>query len=164
MKPMTLLSAALYFFVFHSCGKRQDLSGIQTESPQSMFEEPALATDKDGCLGRAGYTWSVVREKCVRVFDVGRRLEPVTNQNNTDFEKSMFFLLSDDGLTAEVYFPSSAYPIFLKRIQTDGPWLSEEHKLSFDNDLFTFYENEKPLFKGVGDIGQRVIGSDRIED
>jgi hypothetical protein len=154
----------LLFLFLASCGKKETLSGIQTEGPQSLFEEPAVVTDKDGCLGRAGFTWSVAREECVRVFDVGRRLESLQNPMNEDFEKSMFFLVSDDGLLAEVFFPASIKGVLLKRIQTDSPWQNETYKLVFAEDIFTFYENEKPLFKGVGDIGLRVIGSDKIED
>lgn len=162
MKPIRYHIFAL-LFLFISCGKKDGLGSIQTEGPQSLFEEPAVVTDKDGCLGRAGFTWSVARGECVRVFDVGRRLESILNQQNEDIEKSMFFLVSDDGLLAEVFFPASLKGIVLKRIQSEGPWQDETYKLVFSDDVFTFYENEKPLFKGVGDIGQRVIGSDKIE-
>lgn len=164
MKSFTSNLTILFVLFLTSCGKKDSLGAVQTEGPQSLFEEPAVVTDKDGCLGRAGFTWSVAREECVRVFDVGRRLESIYSPSNEDFEKSMFFLISDDGLVAEVFFPASVKGVLLKRIQADGPWQNETYRLAFVEDVFIFYENEKPLFKGAGDIGQRVIGSDKQED
>src|SRR5699024_11716593 len=43
-------------------------------------EKPAMiGSDKDqhGCKGSAGYTWSQLREDCIRIFEEGETLLPI---------------------------------------------------------------------------------------
>ena len=37
---------------------------------------PGADTDEHGCLGSAGYTWSELRKECIRIFEVGIKLNP----------------------------------------------------------------------------------------
>ena len=67
--------------------------------------KPAMVgNDKDnhGCKGSAGQTWSVLRNDCIQVFDVGTRLNPI---NGKDGEAiiSAFILFNDNQSKVELF-------------------------------------------------------------
>lgn len=62
--------------------------------------------DEHGCQGSAGYTWSYARHDCVRLWEVGERIE--------GGPKSVYFVFSPDSLYAEI-FVEDGYTVLCKR-------------------------------------------------
>ena len=45
---------------------------------EKLPENPIVGGDSDehGCKGSAGYSWSIVKNECIRLFESGIRLDP----------------------------------------------------------------------------------------
>lgn len=67
--------------------------------------------DRHGCLTAAGYTWSKLYRDCIRVFDMGVRIEDPSNQP----ELSSYAVFSADSSRVEVFRPSSKKSVILQR-------------------------------------------------
>ena len=52
--------------------------------PFTPSAAPQVGADKDahGCIGSAGYTYSVVRKDCIRLWEEGTALTPVVQIEN----------------------------------------------------------------------------------
>jgi hypothetical protein len=55
--------------------------------------------DKHGCRASAGYTWSVLRAECIRVWETGTRLQATDSTATTD----AFVIIAPDRLKAEIW-------------------------------------------------------------
>ena len=99
---------AFLFFVgagFFSC-----------QNQAKTLKQERLGGDRDrhGCIGSAGYTWSVLRRECVQVFEVGQRLNP-TEQNPNEAVISAFVILNADKTKAELFLPNEKQSIILTK-------------------------------------------------
>lgn len=69
--------------------------------------------DEHGCLSSAGYTWSYALHDCVRLWEVGQRME--------GGPKSVFLIFSKDSLFAEV-FVEDGFTVLCKRQKNTNIW------------------------------------------
>lgn len=88
------------------------LVGCKSAPKESTQDETVIAeseiivgddTDDHGCKASAGYTWSEVREDCIRLFESGIRLEAAS-----DSKSSAYIVFSTDSLQAELFFSDGA--------------------------------------------------------
>jgi hypothetical protein len=99
------------------------MAACQNSSNQNEMPEPSdipmVGADKDahGCIGSAGYTWSVVKDSCIRVFESGTRFisyDQVTGAE--DSTKTAFVVLSNDQLKAEAFFDATNKPVVMDAV------------------------------------------------
>ncbi len=99
------------------------MASCQNSSTQNDKQEPSatpiVGEDKDphGCIGSAGYTWSVVKDSCIRLFESGTRFisyDQVTGVE--DSTKTAFVVLSNDQLKAEAFFDATDKPIIMDAV------------------------------------------------
>jgi hypothetical protein len=94
-----------------------------TKSPM-----PGSDRDEHGCIGSAGYTWSVIKNECIRIFEAGTRLNAAAAV--ADKTTSAFALLSTDNSRAELFLPGQASSLILKsgksNAWTNDEWLLEK--------------------------------------
>lgn len=98
---------------------------------------PAMGADRDehGCIASAGYTYSVVRNACVRLWEVGTALVPVVSEG--DPVLNAYVVQSEDGATVEVFLPGFSQGLVMKRAEnTDIPTWTANHiwTLTYDPD------------------------------
>jgi hypothetical protein len=87
---------------------------------------PVAGADRDahGCMGSAGYTWSEVREACIRVFEAGLAFAPdetKTTAADGAVLQAFVVLAPEAGETitaAEAYVPGRTTPIALTVVHT----------------------------------------------
>lgn len=139
---------------------------INKDSINKLFEEPDAEVDKDknGCLNTAGYTWSNLKNECVKVFSIGLRLDPISDPNNEDAQKAMYMIFSNDANKVEIYLPQAQEAIVLDRIKDTNRWVYMDYQLVFEHDLYAFSLQGAISFSGIGQIGPRITGSDKMED
>ncbi|MCH4156367.1 MAG: hypothetical protein LKF31_08695 [Muribaculaceae bacterium] len=107
MKKISLMALALLFAV---C-----IAGCKTHKPEMV----GGTKDAHGCLGAAGYTWSVVLNSCIRTFEDGVKVEDA-KCNPTLASRAVF---STDSAKVEMFLPyQDAQPILLHdgKKWTDG--------------------------------------------
>lgn len=89
---------------------------------------PALGGDRDvhGCINSAGYTYSQLRNNCVRVFDQKIKLKEVGSDKSYTTMTAVIF--SKDMKRAEVFIPEgAAKSIILEKEGKDKIWKSGSH-------------------------------------
>jgi hypothetical protein len=119
--------------------------------------------DKDGCLASAGYTWSKINKECIRVF-TGMQLLPVDpSVSQDDAVFAAYILFDKTANTAELFLPNQDESEILKRESKVKPWTNETWQLIPLNG-FQLKKEGKLMYKGDGQIGNKVSGSDDSED
>jgi hypothetical protein len=119
--------------------------------------------DKNGCLATAGYTWSVLKQDCIRLFEIAFVLTPIQLPETTDAVLVTYVLISSDGLKAEVFFPGSEESILMNRPVVGQPWIHEDWKLIADEG-FKLYREGSLEYLGDNEPGPKIIGSDKLEN
>ncbi len=111
----------------YSCGKA-------TNSDQKTSEHEMVGNDKDahGCIGSAGYTWSQLNKDCIRVFEIGKRLNSVTK----DETSSAFYVYNLEKTKIEMFLPQSNSSILLLKTKTDT-YTFENYELDTNKGIFT---------------------------
>ncbi len=84
-----------------------------------MPEKVVVGNDRDshGCIGSAGYTWSALKNKCIRVFEDGIRLNPIQPQGSAII--SAFVVMEAGKTEAELFLPDQKASSTLKSIGND---------------------------------------------
>jgi len=118
-----------------------------TPSPDSPV--PVIGADRDehGCIRSAGYRWSIVKNECVRIFEVGVRLFP--QDTSLDQSTSAFVLFNADQTRAELFLPRQEASILMERKGQEGAhsWESGDYKL-FPWKGYVLKEGDKTLYHG----------------
>lgn len=74
--------------------------------------------DAHGCNAAAGFTWSEVRQDCIRLFEAGVRLNSATDSTATT---SAFIVFSADSAKVEVFLPNEdIHPVLYRRVLPAG--------------------------------------------
>ncbi len=77
-----------------------------------------VGNDKDehGCKASAGFTWSDLKQECVRIFESGTAFKAFGK--NTDNTLAAYVIISDDKTKAEVYIPNMASSVLLEKVNS----------------------------------------------
>lgn len=91
------------------------------ENLQAATLTPVAGADRDakGCIGSAGYVWSALQSRCLRVFEEGLAFGPTPANPDRILQA---FVLMDRSATAggkapvaELFWPGQAQPIAMRR-------------------------------------------------
>lgn len=106
--------------------------GIIGCAPQ---EKPLAGSDRDlhGCIGSAGYTFSTVKNACIRLWEEGKPLLPVRSEGAV----LAAYVIMGDG-TAEVFLPKNEQPL----------------------QLVAVYQNERPQWETTDGSGWKLTADD----
>lgn len=108
----------------------------------SRQTKPGSDRDKHGCIPSAGYTWSEVRKECVRVFEVGTRLN---NAVDTAASTAAFAVFSADSSKAELFLPDSgAHPVLR---QSGASWKNRTYELEKADGKLSLYKKGKLIYR-----------------
>ena len=86
---------------------------------------PGSDRDEHGCIGSAGYQWSQVQKKCIRIFEAGTRLVSATLQSELFLPGSRESYLLNRRKTSDGHRWSAASDGTLTVGQADGKWNAE---------------------------------------
>ena len=99
-------------------------------------QEPVVGADRDGhnCIASAGYTYSVVRGECVRLWEVGTALTPVVQIEEPVLVA--YVVQDESGKEAEVFLPDITQGLIMSRDDdADIPtWTANGWNLTYDPD------------------------------
>jgi len=109
--------------------------------------------DKNGCKGSAGYQWSIIKNKCIRLFEDGIRLD--AKQKGLDATFSAFIVFRDENIkdSIEVFLPNENDVFVLIQDKTNGAgkWINDKYELSQWKGVYTLETKRKKeiLYQGV---------------
>lgn len=141
MKSINSIYLMALACVVMSCGgKKAETEEEQVTAPEEMM----VGNDKDehGCIGSAGYTWSVVKNDCIRLFEDGVFLD----KPNTD--ESVALVFSNDSVSAEIFYTDKKETEILKRSESDKTiWTKGNKTIKSDNNLWVLAVDGKVVYK-----------------
>ena len=81
--------------------------------PVDTTQRIGVAEDDHGCNAAAGYTWSEVKQNCIRLFEDGVQLVSETDKSSSS---AAYVVFAADSLKAEVYVPGhDNHPVLDRR-------------------------------------------------
>ena len=132
MKIITLILASSAFLL--SCNNKPAETKDKEKDPATVdtTKAPIVGNDKDehGCIGSAGYTWSELRKDCIRIFEVGTKLNPT--DAIADKTTAAFVVFDSRRSEAELYVPGQAGTSVIMEYgkKNSDMWFSEDWKLA----------------------------------
>lgn len=106
--------------------------------------------DKHGCIGSAGYTFSIIKNDCIRVFDQKTQLKEVNANGSATFNAAVIF--SADNKKAEIFIPRSKSSIVLTRTRgtkRSSVWKKGKYALYQKGTNYVLKESNKPIFAQI---------------
>lgn len=153
LRPNGLLHSLLFALFLFACGQRVDIKEEKI-TEQAMEDTSARKAvdvggqkDEHGCLVAAGYTWSQLKQECVRIFETGIRLNP--QDTSLDQTTSAFIIFNDDQTTVELFLPFEKGSLLLERTGTEGKyqWKNGDYALSVWKG-YVLKDGSKTLYQG----------------
>ncbi len=93
---------------------------------------PLVGADSDvhGCKTSAGYTWSPLQEKCLRLFESGKRLDAMAQGARAE-GLAAYVVFDKTGARAEVFLPGEKSPLLLEPSGIEGEqvWAAGDYRL-----------------------------------
>lgn len=147
MKQLSYLS--ILFLAIFSCNN-QEKTNIEEETTKT---ETTIGGEKDehGCLIAAGETWSELKQSCVQIFNVGKRLaqgaSAVKNGEviNEEAKFNAFVLFNDDQSKAEIFLPGKKETVILDKTVENT---YQKDTIKYDALEAALYINNEVKFKG----------------
>ncbi|MGV3459124.1 MAG: hypothetical protein ACO1N9_01590 [Flavobacterium sp.] len=162
MKKLYFLAA--FCFCLASCDfilkdRKDDDSEIKADTVV------AVGNDKDaqGCVTSAGYRWSDLKGECVRVYDVGYRLNSIDELEEDGSMYSAFVLFENDGDRAELFLPDGSKSVMLKREAKDKPYINNRWQLT-PGKGYSLSKSGTIVYRGAPTVEKMVTGSDNPEN
>jgi hypothetical protein len=120
---------------------------------QPVVETPMVGNDVDahGCKPSAGYTWSVVKNECIQIFNAGIRLDAKAKGLDTTMSAFVVFKSETDESQAELYLPSQKTSILLAKDKKNGSgkWTNATYVLTQWKGMYTLENKKKKvLYQG----------------
>lgn len=101
-------------------------------------------SDKHGCKGSAGYSWSQLRKECVRIFEGGTTLTAVDPNNSM----AAYVFFSPDKKKAEVFVMDNGTKersVILKKKK--NKYVYKSYTLIENTGSYTLLKNAKAIYK-----------------
>lgn len=153
--------AAIFVIALFGC---RDLGGShETTTTKKLGRVVGSDKDEKGCVASAGYTFSILRDSCVRPFESGIRLNPVVKIESEDAQLSAFAILEENGNRAEIFVPKEKNSIVLQRKSEGNPYEGQNWKLLTAGG-FALKKGDSLLFAGAKINETAVTGSENPED
>lgn len=120
-KYIYLFCASVFMACACSEGNTSASSEGNGESSAQNYTLPVGGDrDEHGCIGSAGYVWSSVQEKCIRVFESGVELSPTEMPTDGSAVFAAYVVFSQDSLRAELFLPERGGIILDRRTLPSG--------------------------------------------
>ena len=110
----------------------------------------------NGCDLKAGYKWSNMTKKCVRVFEEGYRLTSI-ERDSLARRKNAFFFVDEDSLIAEVFLPDSKESIVFKRESDDQNFKFQNFEFRTNKGFYLYYK-QTLMFQPAIPVDTKVLG------
>jgi len=122
MKKMFLLLMVVSVF---SCAKKVSQEKVVTKEPQKEKVVVGADSDSHGCKASAGYTWSILKKECIRIFENSTKLNHAEDGKTYTTVSYVIF----DGNKAELFLDTQKESIVLERKSEGDSWVNGDWQL-----------------------------------
>lgn len=118
--------------------------------------------NENDCELKAGYKWSNMTKKCVRVFEEGYRLTSI-EKDSLGKGKNAYFFIDEDSLIAEIFLPDSKESIIFNRENEDENFKFKNFEFRTKKG-YNLYYNGKLLFQPAIPVDTKILGVKKDEE
>ncbi len=123
--------------------------GVAACSGVEQLDSPLVGGERDsyGCVTSAGYTYSHLRQQCLRPWEDGIRLAAVETAG-VPLASGAYVLLSDDGSRAELFWALGPSAVLERAFAPQGPyWTNDGVRLERLPQGWRLYKENRLLFQ-----------------
>jgi|SRR5690606_18617922 len=139
MKYFSIIPVLLMLFSCQGTAQKDNNQGSEDVHTPIGGEK-----DKHGCLVAAGYTWSKVKEECIRPWE-GTITMNVTD-TSTNFETAAFVLMNKDKRKAELFLKEEEESIVLDSV-APHLYANQHYKLIEEDHCWSLIHQEEVLYE-----------------
>ena len=141
-----LSSQMILIALLLSCNPKANPSR-EIDPPMEIIEAGG-DRDDHGCIASAGYTWSQVKENCIRLWEEG-----ISLQNAKDKEAStVCYIVSGNDDKIEAFLPESPGGIILSK--DGGNWSNPKGGYTLkkgEGGMYSLYKNKELIYQNQGE-------------
>jgi hypothetical protein len=139
-----LLILLILASIFAAC------NGAKTSATEEKSATPTIVgndADKHGCKASAGYTWSVLKNDCIRIWETGIQLSQI--ENNESYKTNATIIVSDDKSKVELFIATEKeLSIILNKSEKNSSvYKAKDYSLSNTNDRWLLKKGDKAIFR-----------------
>lgn len=123
-----------------SCQSTSKTTSLQNDTTELL----GSVKDQEGCLTSAGYTWSQLKEECIRPFELG--IELYNLNTSTSYQTAAYILVDSIQREAEVFVAEANQSVLLEKDSTDT-YTNGKFNLTKENFLWTLSLNNIKLYQ-----------------
>lgn len=151
----SIASLLIGFFFLSSCNNAAKTEpttkdNLQTHSNDTLpVNKPTVQTDENGCKTTDGEIWSIVRKSCIRLSEIGIKLEP--QESAQDKSNPAWLVFTEDKVRVEIFLPTQKKPVIIRKSSAEGEppkWANGPLTLAESNGTYTLDDEGKILYKG----------------
>jgi hypothetical protein len=154
-KNILKLATSIMLIVMMSACNDSNSDSIAKQDTLKQVTAQIVGNDVDekGCKGSAGYQWSILKNKCIRLFEDGIRLD--AKQKGLDTTVSAFIVFKAENIedSVELYLPTKKVVYVLVKDKTNGAgkWTNDTFELQQWKGMFTLENKSKKeiLYQGT---------------
>ncbi len=121
----TVLWLSSFLSIIISCNNNEQNSASNPTPKEALGGD----SDEHGCKGSAGYQWSALRNECIRIFEAGVGLSPMSDKVDTNLAVFAVFSTDANRKKVELFVPSEK-PIIMDKTEGKNNWQNERFILS----------------------------------
>lgn len=147
MKRITVIFMFAIFLA--ACNQKSDeqknnTDATATDSTQMVGND----MDENGCRGSAGYIWSDAKNRCIRIFEEGSRLDAVLSGMDTTVSAFVVFPTSPRDSIVEVFVPSASSGLLLQK-KSEANWSNDSISLTESKGNFILQSKSGWKYQGA---------------
>lgn len=103
--------------------------------------------DKYGCKASAGYTWSVLKKDCIRIWETGIQLSQIENKES--YKTNATIIVSDDKSKVELFIASEKDGSIMLNQSTSNSsiYTGKDYTLSTNDGKWLLKKGDKAIYK-----------------
>lgn len=146
-----IISAVALVVLLAGCSSKNQKSETYIDSTTTVASPTTkVGADRDehGCIGSAGYQWSVLKNKCIRTFEVAdAKLLPI--KDTATYTSNAILIFNNDRSKVELYMPNQKGSLLLDRTGKEGNYIWKSDSLEvFAWKGYALRKNGKIIFQG----------------
>ncbi len=140
MQRVVFFFMSTTLFVLQSCQPKEN----KTEKIAPETKVVGADADVHGCKGSAGYTWSELKQNCIRIFEDGVKMTAA--DSTLDQTIAAFAVFNTDSSKVELFIPSVAKGIILSKTEV-GKWADSHYVFTSKYQQFEIQNGKTLLYK-----------------
>jgi len=151
------IASLLFSFLFLSaCNNAAKTEPSKKDTLQTVSNDTVPVTklsaqaDEHGCKTTDGETWSIVRNSCIHLSDIGIKLEP--QEAELDKTNPAWLVFTDDKVRVEIFLPTQKKSVIIRKSSPEGEpkkWANGPLTISETNGIYTLDDEGKILYRSI---------------